>query len=107
MLRRSLPLILGLLLVLGACSSLETEDSPPQNLIPLSSLPAEYGELVTVLHYDAGSGPLVWDELWFENEDTGVVTRVPVYRPTWSYDPARVRRIERAPAGAASGGDDS
>ncbi len=103
MLRRSLPLVLGLVFLLGGCTTLDQEATPPANLVPLVALPADYGELVTVVHYDAGNGPLVWDELWFENEDTGVVTRVPVYRPTWSYDPARVRRIERSPAATATG----
>jgi len=101
--RRSLPLILGMMLVFGACTALDENNTPPENLVPLASLPADYGELVTVLHYDTGDGPVVWDELWFENEETGVVTRVPVHRPTWSFDPARVRRIERTPAGAAMG----
>lgn len=93
--------ILGLVIALGACTALDDEVAPPEGLVPLESLPADYGELVTVLHYDVGDGPLLWDELWFENEETGAVTRVPVYRPTWSYDPARVRGFVRLPAGPA------
>jgi len=103
MLRRSLTLIIGAVIVLAGCTALDGDDAVPANLLPLAALAADYGELVTVLHYQPGNGPVVWDELWFENEETGVVTRVPVYRPTWSYDPARVRRIERAPAGLAAG----
>ena len=103
MLWRSLLLILGLVIALGGCTALDENDVPPENLVPLASLPSDYGELVTVLHYETGEGPRVWDELWFENEDTGTVTRVQLYRPTWSYDPSRVRRIERTPAGAAVG----
>ena len=103
MLRRSLPFVCGFMLLLAACTPLEEKNDTRENLTPLASLPADYGELVTVLHYESGEGAIVWDELWFENEETGVITRVPVYRPTWSFDPARVRRIERTPAGAVKG----
>ena len=70
-------------------------------------LPLDDVEKTFVRAVPAGDGAMVWDELWFENEDTGVLTRVPLYRPTWSYDPARVRQVLRTPAGAAMGGDDS
>ena len=103
MLRSPVLLVLGLLFVVAGCAALNEDQAPPENLLPLSTLPAEYGELVTVLHYENDSGPLIWDELWFENEDTGLITRVAVYRPTWSYDPSRIRQIQLVPTAAAAG----
>ena len=95
-------LFVGLVFLFVGCTALDDETAP-ENLVPLSTLPADYGELVTVLHYQVGNQTPSWDEMWFENEDTGTVTRVPVYRPTWSYDPTRVRQITRTADNAATG----
>ena len=87
--------IVGVLLVFTACTAIQP-DPEPEDLVPLTSLPAEYGELVTVLHYPGSDGSPLWDELWFENEETGTITRVPVFRPSWAYPPDRVRQIQRS-----------
>ena len=92
----------GLVLLLAGCTTLD-ENAEPENLIPLSALPADYGELVTVLHSPGDKKAPPWDEMWFENEDTGTLTRVFLHRPTWSYDPNYVQQIKRAGAQTETG----
>lgn len=105
--RRSALFIVGLccgLLILASCSRLP-EPERPQNLLPLDRIPAEWGELVQVLHYPPQKGDIRWDELWFENEETGTITFVPIYRWDWGYDPQKVRTIQRAaPVTGGEGG---
>jgi hypothetical protein len=92
--------LLGLcvaLLAIGSCSRLE--DTPlralPADMVDLNTLPAEYGELVAITHFgDPGSVPGSY-ELWFSNAETGRVTHVQIYSPTWQYNPAKIRVIER------------
>ena len=102
MLQWSPLLLLGMVLLLTGCTALD-EEITFENFVPLSELPADYGELVTVLHYQEGDLPPSWDEMWFENEETGTLVLVPVHRSTWSYDPTRVRLITRTAANAATG----
>ncbi len=86
-----------LLLALG-CSPLQEDQS---HLTALDELPAQYGRLVSVTpHYAKHE----WYELWFCDDETGAVTHVPLYRPTWSYNPERVRTITRTPSPADLGG---
>jgi hypothetical protein len=85
------------LVFLASCSRLH-QPIAPANLVSLEAIPAEWGELVAVLHAPTSKGDTRWDELWFENEETGIITFVPVYRWGWGYDPDKVRTIGRAAA---------
>jgi len=97
-------LFMGGILLISACSKLE-EKGVPENLVPLTAIPAEYGELVTVTLIPENTGPPRWYEMWFENEDTGQVTYIPVYRHNWKYVPEMVRVFERSGAPISSGGE--
>ena len=91
------------LLWIGACQPLEQEGMEPSavdpGLIPLDSLPAEWGNLVAVIPRVARDGPTDWYELWFSEPTSGRITLVPVYRPELRYPSSSVYVIERAPAG--------
>lgn len=89
--RLKLLLAAGILMAVS-CSPI-AEERP--DLQPMLELPAEYGNLVAVTQHHENSE---WYELWFCDQETGVVTHVPLYRTTWSYMPERVRRIARTPA---------
>ena len=81
-------------LLLMSCSPIEKDHS---DLQPMLELPTEYGTLVSVTqHFEDPE----WYELWFCNEETGVITHIPLYRTTWAYNPQRVRRIERTDTAA-------
>ncbi len=95
-------LFLGSVLLLAGCTALD-QVTVPENLIPLSELPANYGELVTVLHSPGDKRAAQWDELWFENKDSGTLTRVYLFRPTWSWDPSFVKQITRTGAQTGTG----
>ena len=90
------------LLSIGACQPLEKESSEPSvvdpSLIPLDSLPAEWGKLVAVIPRVARDGPTDWYELWFSEPTSGRITLVPVYRPELRYPPSSVYVVERTPA---------
>ena len=102
MLRWSPLIFLGSVLLLAGCTALD-EVEVPEDLVPLSELPADYGELVTVVHTQGSGQTSRWDELWFENEDTGTLTRVFLYRPTWSWDPSYTRHITRVESQTETG----
>jgi hypothetical protein len=83
------------LVCLASCSRLR-QPVEPTNLVSLEKIPAEWGNLVAVLHAPISRSDSRWDELWFENEDTGIITFVPVYRWKWGYDPDNVKTIDRS-----------
>ena len=61
----------------GACSSLETEETPEPSLsfdklADNSGIPAAYGKLVSVTTDEAFPG---WSQLWFAKDD-GTITTV-------------------------------
>jgi hypothetical protein len=91
------------LFTLASCTPL-SQPTEPENLVSLETIPAEWGELVTVLHYPETRSTIRWDELWFENEETGTITLVPVYRWKWGYNPDGVRTITRTGTMAAPAG---
>ena len=94
--RPFIPLLLGLLLVITSCTPLRKDVNPPAgDLVSLDSLPAEYGEVVSVTFAPQASGFTGWRELWFQSEATGKVTYVPVLLPDWKYYPKMVRSFDR------------
>ena len=90
------------LLWIGACQPLEKETKEPSavasGLIPLDSLPAEWGNLVAVIPRVGRDGPTDWYELWFSEPTSGRITLVPVHRPELRYPSSSVYVVERAPA---------
>ena len=96
-------LVLVPLLWIGACQPLEEAEEASAvaaGLIPLDSIPAEWGQLVAVIPRVGPQVPLPWHELWFSEPDSGRITLVPVYRPDLTYRPASVYVVERVPAEA-------
>ena len=103
--RPTILLLLILALSLTACSRSPTGPNPkPGDLVPLSMLPASYGQLVTATFAPQNNGATAWRELWFQNEQTGQLTYVPVQLPEWKYYPKMVRTFDREgwPAAAAA-----
>jgi hypothetical protein len=87
--RRLLPFLALLLLMTAvSCAPLEAEK---EGLVDFTDIPAEWGHLVTVTKYKDSD----YYELWFSNPETGAVTHVPLYRPTWQIKLERVQTIER------------
>ena len=101
--RWSIVLLLGGLILVTGCTPLEREDEV--DLVPLTAIPAEYGELESVTLIPEPNGPPEWYELWFYNEDTGQVTYVPVHRHRWKYAPTLVKIFERTAAPVSAGGE--
>lgn len=94
--RPTILLLLIFALCLTACSrSVTGPNPPPGDLVPLTMLPASYGELVTATFAPQSNGATAWRELWFQNEKTGQLTYVPVLLPQWKYYPKMVRTFER------------
>ena len=96
-------LVLVPLLWIGACQPLEEGEEATAvaaGLIPLDSIPAEWGQLVAVIQRVVPEGQLLWNDLWFSDPVSGRITFVPVYRPDLTYKPASVYVIERVPAEA-------
>lgn len=94
--RPVIPLLLLLFLALTACSPLPQDaNMTTGEMASLDSLPAAYGELVSATFAPQGSGATGWRELWFQNEETGQVTYVPVRLPDWKYFPKMVRTFDR------------
>ena len=94
-------LVLVPLLWIGACQPLEEADEASAvaaGLIPLDSIPAEWGHLVAVIQRVVPEGQLLWNDLWFSDPVSGRITFVPVYRPDLTYKPASVYVVERVPA---------
>jgi hypothetical protein len=99
-------LLLVALLAVASCSRLSgAVGRGAENLVPLTDVPAEYGELVSVTYAPQAGDEYGWRELWFENEATGLVTYVPVLLPDLKYDPDLVRTVVRTGLPAATGGD--
>jgi hypothetical protein len=65
------------------------------DLTSLDELPAVYGELVSVTFAPQKDEEFGWREMWFENEEAGTMTYVPVQLPGWKYSPKLVRTIAR------------
>lgn len=85
------------LLTLASCAPLETE---PTGLVDFEDVPAEWGRLVSVTKHDRTE----YYELWFDNAETGSITHVPLYRPTWQIKIDRVRTLPRRDAAVLQGG---
>ena len=100
--RWSIVLLLGGLILVTGCTPLERDEV---DLVPLTAIPAEYGELESVTVIPEPNASPLWYELWFYNEDTGQVTYVPVHRRRWEYAPALVKIFERTAAPVSAGGE--
>ena len=89
---------LAILLLAGlSCAPLKSEH---EGLVDFTDIPAEWGQLVTVTKYDNTD----YYELWFSNSETGSITHVPLYRPTWQIKPDRVRTMPRREPGVVQPG---
>ncbi len=97
---RHYPLLLLTGLLAWSCTPLAEEEPPggPENLVALTELPAEYGELIAVTRIPNPRNRMEWYELWFSHPETGRITHVPVWRQTWSYAPDWITVIDRTPA---------
>lgn len=83
-----LPLLTLLLMATVSCSPLADEKD---GLVDLTDIPAAWGHLVSINAYkDTG-----YYEMWFSNPETGSMTHVPLYRPTWQIKLERVQTFER------------
>ena len=83
-----LSLLALLLLATLSCAPLRDEKD---GLVDFTDVPADWGHLVAVTKYkDSG-----YYELWFSNPETGSLTHVPLYRPTWQIKLERVQTFPR------------
>ena len=91
-----LMLLMVVMCSMVACTRQQEQVDPmTDKMVNLEDIPASYGELVAVTFAPQNNKDTRWREMWFENEETGTITYVPVRLPGWMFNPELVKTIKR------------